>query len=260
MMFYLSKILWFLFNPFNLIIIFILIGIIFNLINFKLFSRASYLFSFFLFFLSAVLPTGSYLNYLLEEEFHNSLIIPENLNGILILSGATNPFLTKEFNQVALGSSAERLTESIFIIRKKPNAKIIFSGGPAYIDNPNLKDSDSAKKFYINMGVDISKIIFEEKSRNTYENILFSKDIAQPKKNENWLVITSAFHLKRVLNVAEKQKWQLIPYATDFNYPKKFKFSISINFLHNLLHFEKATHEWIGLIYYYLTGKSDKIF
>ena len=182
MMFYFSKILWFLFNPFNLIIIFILIGIIFNLINFKFFSRASYLFSFFLFFLAAVLPTGSYLNYLLEKEFHNSLIIPENLNGMLILSGATNPSLTKEFNQVVLGGSAERLTESILIMKKKPNAKIIFSGGPAYIENPNLKDSDSAKKFYINMGVDIAKIIFEEKSRNTYENILFSKNIAQPKK------------------------------------------------------------------------------
>ena len=110
------------------------------------------------------------------------------------------------------------------------------------------------------MGVDIGKIIFEEKSRNTYENILFSKNIAQPKKNENWLVITSAFHLKRVMNVAEKLKWQLIPYATDFNYPKKFKFGISINFLYNLSQFQTATHEWIGLVYYYLTGKSDKIF
>ena len=235
MMFYLSKILWFVFNPFNLIIIFILIGIIFNLINFKFFSRASYLFSFFLFFLSAVLPTGSYLNYLLEKEFHNSLIIPENLNGMLILSGATNPYLTKEFNQVSIGGAVERLTESILIMKKRPNAIIIFSGGPAYIENPNLKDSDSAKKFFINMGVDIAKIIFEEKSRNTYENILFSKNVAQPKKNENWLVITSAFHLKRVLNVSDKLKWQLIPYATDFSYPKKFKFGISINFLSNLI-------------------------
>ena len=33
MMFYLSKMLWFFFNPFNLLIVFILIGIIFNSIN-----------------------------------------------------------------------------------------------------------------------------------------------------------------------------------------------------------------------------------
>ena len=260
MMFYLSKMLWFFFNPFNLIIIFILIGIIFKLINFKFLSRIFYLFSFFLFFLSAILPTGSYLIYLLEKDFHNSLIIPENLDGILILSGATNPYLTKEFNQVALGGSAERLTESILIIQKIPNAKIIFSGGPAHIEYPNLKDSDSAKKFYNEMGVDISKIIFEEKSKNTYENILFSKNIAQPKKNENWLVITSAFHLKRVLNVSDKLKWNLIPYATDFKHSKKFNFKLSIHFLSNLLKFQQVSHEWIALIYYYLTGKSDKIF
>ena len=68
----------------------------------------------------------------------------------------------------------------------------------------------------------------KKKSRNTYENILFSKNIAQPKNNENWLVITSAFHLKRVLNVAEKLKWQLIPYATDFQTTQK---NLTFNYL-----------------------------
>ena len=167
---------------------------------------------------------------------------------------------TKEYNQISLGSSSERLIEAINIIKKKQNIKIIFSGGPAHIQHPNLTDSNAAKKFFDDMEINISNIIFENKSRNTYENILFSKNIIKPKKNENWIVISSASHLKRVLNVAEKLKWQLIPYATDFNYPKKFNFQLSINFLSNLSQFQKASHEWTGLIYYYFTGKSDKIF
>ena len=109
------------------------------------------------------------------------------------------------------------------------------------------------------MKIDITKIIFEEKSRNTYENILFSKNIINPKKNENWIVISSASHLKRVLNVAENFNWHLIPYATDFNYSKKYNFKLSFNLFSNLSQFQRAAHEWIGLIYYYLSGKSKKI-
>ena len=39
------------------------------------------------------------------------------------------------------------------------------------------------------MNVDNGQIIYENKSRNTYENILFQK-IAMPNKNESWLLVT----------------------------------------------------------------------
>ena len=57
-----------------------------------------------------------------------------------------------------------------------------------------------------------NQIIFEDKSRNTYENIIYSKKIANPKINENWLLITSASHMKRALLIADKNNWKLIKY------------------------------------------------
>ena len=260
MSFYLSKMLWFLFNPFNLIIISISIGLLFSFLKFKSTKMFFYSFAFSLFFISGILPTGSFLIYILEKDFHQSLSIPNKLDGILILSGATNPYLTKQFNQVSLGSSAERLTESVKIINHMPNLKIIFSGGPAYIQYPDVNDSNSAMKFFKNMNIDTSKIIFENKSKNTFENLIFSKKIINPKKNEIWLVISSASHLKRVIGVANKIKWDLIPYATDFNQPKKYHFKISLNFLENINNFNKGSHEWLGIFYYYVTGKLDNIF
>jgi uncharacterized SAM-binding protein YcdF (DUF218 family) len=259
MIFYLTKVLWVIFNPFNLIIFLILFGVFFSLINLKFISKLSYIAASLAFILFGILPTGSYLNYLLERDFYDSTSIPSNLTGIVILSGASDPYLTREHNKVALGSAAERLTESVVIIKNNPNIKIIFSGGPAYFNYPNLKDSDSAKLFFSEMGVDFSKIIFEEQSKNTFENILFSKKIANPNLDEKWLVISSAHHLRRVINVSIKAKWKLIPYATDFNFSKKYDFDISLNFLENLNQFNKATHEWMGLIYYYLTKKANKI-
>ena len=260
MTFYLSKFLWLIFNPFNLIIIIIIIGYFFNLFNYKILSKSLYIFVSFIFFISAILPTGSYLNYLLEKDFHSKNYLPEKIDGILILSGATNPYLTKEHNQINFNGSVERLTESISLIKKYPNAKIIFSGGSGSLKYPDLDHASVAKNFFSNMGVDSSKIYYEKKSHNTYENILFSKRIALPKINEKWLLVTSAFHLKRSLGVSEKLEWTFIPYAVDFKKTKKFSWKPSFNLLSNLLEFQQASHEWVGLLAYYLMGRSDRIF
>ena len=81
------------------------------------------------------------------------------------------------------------------------------------------------------MGLDTNRLIFENSSRNTYENILFSKKIIIPKKNEKWLLITSASHMKRAQLVAEKNNWNFIPYAVDFKNLKNFKFIFNLNLL-----------------------------
>ena len=78
------------------------------------------------------------------------------------------------FNNLKDGSS-ERLVESVFIIKKFDKAKVIFSGGSGVLNRPDLGHSDVAKFFYKKMGLDTNRLIFENSSRNTYENILFSK-------------------------------------------------------------------------------------
>jgi uncharacterized SAM-binding protein YcdF (DUF218 family) len=237
-----------------------IIGYFFNLLNLKFLSTFLYIISLLAFIISAVMPTGSYLNYLLEKNYHSINYLPAKIDGILILSGATNPYLTKEHNQISLNGSVERLTESIILVKKYPDAKIIFSGGSGSLKYPDLNHTLVAKKFFNTMGINSNKIYYDNKSRNTYENILFAKKIANPKKNEKWLLVTSASHFSRSLGVAEKLEWKLIPYAVDFNKPKKFSWKFSIDLLSNLSEFEKASHEWIGLIAYYLMGRTAKMF
>ena len=157
-------------------------------------------------------------------EIHHSFIkSPKNVDGIIILGGATIPSLFKEYDQISLNGSAERLVESVMIIRKFEKAKVIFSGGSGVINRSDLGHSQVAKLFYKKIGVDINKIFFEDKSRNTYENIIYSKKIAKPKKNENWLLITSASHMYRSINVACKLDWKLIPKSVDYSTSKNLE-------------------------------------
>ena len=119
MTFYLSKYFWLLFNPFNFLILLIFLRYIFKFFHLFILQKITFVTLILLFLISTIMPTGSYLNYLLERDFHNSIEVPEKLDGILILSGATNPYLTREYNQISLGSSSERLIEAINIIKKK---------------------------------------------------------------------------------------------------------------------------------------------
>ena len=152
---------------------------LFNLVTRVLFI---FLFSF------GIFPTGKYLIYKLEKNYHNTIILPDKVDGLLILGGATNPFLSDEFNQINLNDSAERLIESITLIKKYTKAKIIFTGGSGLIEKPKMDHARIAKQFFMQIGLDTNKMIFENKSRNTYENILYSKKIAKPKKRAHVLV------------------------------------------------------------------------
>lgn len=260
MSFFLSKFLWFFFNPFTLFIFIFSIGFIFLI--FKKYKISNYMFFIALSGLLSIsiFPIGKFGIYLLEKEFHVQYAYPDKIDGILILSGATDPYLSKEYDSIELNSSAERLTESIFLINKHKKAKIVFSGGSGYLNHPDLDHAKVARKFFKKMNIKNKKIIYENKSRNTYENILFSKKIANPKQGETWLLVTSASHMKRAILISQKQKWKLIPYPVDFNQSKNISFKPSMNFFSNFVSFQKASHEWLGLFSHYLMGKTEKIF
>lgn len=260
MIFFLSKILWEIFNPFNLVIFLFILGIILNFINYSIISKIFFSMSLLLILLIGFFPSGAYLIYLLEKDYTPITSLPQEIDGILILGGATIPSLTQDHNQVALNGSAERITESINLMKKYPNTKIIFAGGSGSISLPKLSHSAVAKKLYNNLGLDTNNIFFDYESRNTFENILFAKKKFKNISNEKWIVVTSAMHLNRALNISEKMGLKFIPYPTDYKHPKKFIFKIEINLIDNFNQFQIASREWVGLIYYYLIGRTSKVY
>ena len=55
----------------------------------------------------------------------------------------------------------------------------------------------------------------ERQSRNTQENVEFSKTIADPKPGERWLLVTSAFHMPRSIDLFRKAGFAVEPYPVD---------------------------------------------
>ena len=264
--FSLSKAIWTYFNPIQVIIYFLLFLLVFNFFNKKKIIKIINLIIFILFILIIFLPNGTYLLWKLENTYSKPQIFSSNIDGIIILGSGTEPFLTYQHNQIILSEHVERITESIELMKRFPNAKIVYSGG-SFTTNPEAKLTgvDVAKMFYTQMEIDVNKIIFEDKSLNTYENFVFSKKYINNINNEKWLLLTSAFHMKRAMSVAEKLNLNLIPYPVDYQLKKKYNwYRMYIvkgrSFLRNMNHFQLAAHEYIGLAAYYLTNRSSKMF
>tara|TARA_Y100001970_G_C14194031_1_gene837060 strand:- start:419 stop:1198 length:780 start_codon:yes stop_codon:yes gene_type:complete len=258
-MYTLSKFIWFFLNPLNFLIFFLLLAFFLRLLKKNNISNIFFIFSLLFFTVVGVFPTGNFLLFKLEKNYPSLLEVPYNLDGILILGGPSSSGLTSNHNQVNFNDGGERLTESTFIIKKYQPKKIIFSGGSVHQSFEN-SHAYVAKIFFSQMGIDVAKIDFEYKSRNTFENLVYSFEIANPKKYENWLLITSSFHMTRAINIAEKLGWNFTPYPVDFKVKKKFhSYKPSMHILNNFNAFNLASHEYIGLISYYFLGRTDKI-
>ena len=77
---------------------------------------------------------------------------------------------------------------------------ILCSTGYTYRKTPLLiSEAESGKRYLQGMGVDISKIICEEQSKDTFSNAYFSRKIFDEMGINEITVVTNAFHLKRVI-------------------------------------------------------------
>ncbi|MEE9326146.1 MAG: YdcF family protein [Cocleimonas sp.] len=253
--FWISKLAWLLIAPDSLLIVLLLIG---TWLLWKqkikwakrIFTTVSVTV-----LLIGLFPVGEWLLYPLESKFK---VNPDlsNVDGIVVLSGAISPSRSFIWKQTILSNSAERIVTSVVLSKKYPNAKLVFSGGSGSMIDKLHKHADAAKAFYKEQGLDTSKIIFESESRNTYENIILTKKLVNPKENEHWVVITTGWHMPRSIGIFCKAEWKVTPYPVDFRSKPENLFRIDWAFSDHLSNLTTAVKEWIGYVSYSLTGKS----
>jgi uncharacterized SAM-binding protein YcdF (DUF218 family) len=256
MEFYLSKIVNFFTSPQYILFLIILtqLFIIFFIESKKLVIFFSKLFLIlFLFF--GYVPLSNFLLSKIEDYIQPSKYPIQELKGVVVLGGSFETGTeSKERNQVFLNSSAERLTKTLEIYKKNPRILILFSGFSNEIKPQGWSESDMAKKFFLDQGVRIDNLIFENQSRNTFENIKYSKDIIA-NYNGTWGLITSANHMPRSFFAFKKQGLILEPINVDYKTGTSRMFWINFDISSGLTNWNTIIHELIGIAYYKVTNK-----
>lgn len=207
----------------------------------------------------AVLPVGALLERSLETRFPPLAVLPDRVDGIIVLGGAADPEAAAETHRPELTAAAERLLVIPELARRYPQAPILFTGGSARVFPPYLSEAPVARATLAAMGMDPDRVQFEGESRNTWENALFSRDILHPRPDQVWLLVTSAAHMPRSVGVFRHTGWRVIPYPVDLRVPRLTMQAVDFDLPRGLILLSQATHEYMGLLGYWLTGRIDQV-
>jgi len=103
-------------------------------------------------------------------------------------------------------------------------------------------------------------VIYEDRSRNTWENAVLSHRLVQPKPGETWLLVTSASHMPRAMGCFREAGWNVTPWPVNYTTGGSPRAWYDAPFPTRLNQFEGALREWIGLVAYWLLGRMQAPF
>lgn len=93
-----------------------------------------------------------------------------------------------------------RLDTSIQYLKENPETQVIVSGGQGAKEL--ITEAQAMHQYLIVCGISKKRIIKEDRSRNTFENILYSKTFLKP--NASVGIVSNGFHIFRAVSVAKK--------------------------------------------------------
>jgi uncharacterized SAM-binding protein YcdF (DUF218 family) len=189
----------------------------------------------------------------LERSIPPPAVLPDRIDGILLLGGGQDLDLSHAYGRPSMNDDAETMTEFAALARRFPEAKLVFSGGSGKLVRRPLSEAEVVVMFFVQQGLDAGRLMLEAKSRDTYENAVFSRELARPKPGESWLLVTSALHMPRSVAVFRKIGWEVVPYPVSYRAAPGVwpPFDVARQF--RLL--DEALHEWTGLWAYRATGR-----
>jgi uncharacterized SAM-binding protein YcdF (DUF218 family) len=260
MFFYLSKIFWFFIQPLNLAIILPLLGLAAGLSGRRRLAVTGGVLAFLVLALSAWTSLGAMMLNPLEERFPRPAL-PQKVDGIVVLGGGFEGGINLARGGYELNSGGDRLVEAAVLARRFPDAKIVVSGGNGELFLDGEGDADTAPRLLGALGVTPERLILESKSRNTYENAVFTKALVAPKPGETWLLVTSAFHMPRAKALFDRAGFATVAWPVDYRTSGREGIGLfRDNPADSLQTTTTAIREWIGLLAYWVSGRIDQPF
>lgn len=254
-----SKFLWFLAQPASLILLFLLLSLLLSFSRRRWLSRVSMVVAGLVLVLSGYTSAGYMAMQPLEEVFPRPPL-PASVTGIIVLGGG----MDAEINAIRLGyelnRSGDRFVEALRLARLYPAAKILISGGAGSMYPNGDTEAAAGARFFADFGIDASRIVKEDGSRNTEENAQLTRETLNPQPGETWLLVTSAYHMPRSVGLFRKAGFPVTPWPTDYftagNEVFGFRFDQPAETFSVAT---RAMREWVGLLAYSTLGKIDEI-
>ncbi len=259
MFFVLSKTLGIILLPTNLLVLLGILGVLLLATRFALLGRKLLIASMLLLAICGFLPVGNLLLYPLESRFPRWDAERGAPDGIIVLGGPIDADLSVAHDTPVISGAPDRIVAAAELARKYPKARVVFTGGSPNLISNDAREADFAAEIFEALGIDRTRLIVERRSRNTYENAVFSKTLAAPKPGERWLLVTSAFHMPRAVGLFRKAGFAVEPYPVDWRVGEGADVFALSQAAIGLARTDTAIREWLGLLAYRLVDRTDAL-
>ena len=181
--------------------------------------------------------------------------LAKNYDYGILLGGMLDINYDNDNDNIIFNINGDRLLNTIYLYKTKTIKKIIISGasGSLYSD---ISEANILKLYLQKIGISEDDILTESKSKNTYENAIFSADLIKLRDNNKakCIIITSDYHIRRSLACFKKagldSDYFIIEKQNKFyNIEKYIIPQASV-----LWQWQALMHEFIGYGIYWLQG------
>lgn len=196
----------------------------------------------------------------LEDRFPRPAL-PDRVDGIIVLGGMFDTRVARTRGVPELNEAADRVTTARALAFRYPQARILFSGGVAAVLEEDIPETDVAEAFFAALELDPDRLLLDHRARDTFENAVYARELAQPQPGETWLLITSASHMPRAVGCFRVAGFDVVAYPVDYRTPSgPALWRPSTATTRNLEKVHFAIREYVGLLAYYLAGRTDALF
>ena len=107
---------------------------------------------------------------------------------------------------------AERIKHGIRLYKNGQVDYLIFTGGLS--EGDILSESAAARQYAIDQGIPAEKILIEEVSTNTHQNLVQACKLMQARQLHNVMIVSDPLHMKRAMTMANELHLNAIPAST----------------------------------------------
>ena len=174
----------------------------------------------------------------------DGIIVP---GGMILESHARTRGTLVEFS----GDGAEAVPTVAILARRYPEARIITSGGD---------EAEGARRILIASGIDPARIQSDPSSGSTLERVHNVLTLIGEDRSGTWWLVASAHRMPRTIGTFRKAGFDPVPFPVDYRWIPPTLITWFYGLREGLALTDAAVHEWAGLVFYRVTGRTDTLF
>jgi uncharacterized SAM-binding protein YcdF (DUF218 family) len=167
--------------------------------------------------------------------------LPRQVDAITVFAGGVGE------SGKAGGGYLERVKQAVDLYHEGMASRLIFSSGYTFA----FQEADVMRELAVSHGVPASAIILESKAANTYENVVFVREILDKHDWRSVLLVSSPYHMRRAILTWRK----VAPEITVVPIPVPESQFYSHGLGASLVQMRGILHEYLAIVVYWWQGR-----